>query len=495
MGRDADTEFFEILLFGALFSLFIMTDFPGKRQLLLFQSFNALSYWIILGTPIVLLTLWLGGGSRAVGIVSSVMPFLAILQIPSTRYITRLGYRRAMLAGWTSRTLMILGFVALPFFKDVWSANHLVLALVGILFTWSLLRGLANVSWFPWLRGLVPEQCRGRYFAAENIYVQLMSLIIFSLSGMIIGKEPNAIRFAIIYFVSFSAGMVSLYFLGRIPNVEIPPHEEAWGSILPAVKNVFRDKNFRRFLIFIIVWTLSSSGFDSFVVLFLKRESALPERMILWLGAISSGAMIAALLGAGKFLDRWGSKPVMKICISAILIYLCFWLMLAEGVFKPHLWLMICLFVYNGMVKATIWTATWRLLFMSVPHKNSLMSLAIFNTGVGIFGGATPLLWGFMIPKFPTDYFHPFGYYFMANMLLTLLAFVMLQKVKEKKAGRTRDVAIALLTLPMRSAMQLLSMLPLFQQEGKTQEEAVEEDPCEAASTKALKSDNCSDRS
>jgi len=472
-----------------------MTDFPAKRHLYLFQSFNALSYWIILGTPIVLLTLWLGGGSRAVGIVSSVMPFLAILQIPSTRYITRLGYRRAMLAGWTSRTMMILGFVALPFLKNIWSSNHLVLALVAILFTWSFLRGLANVSWFPWLRGLVPEQYRGRYFAWENIYVQLMSLIIFFLSGLIVGRSPTAFCFSIIYFISFAAGMASLFFLGRIPNVEIPPHEEAWGPILPAVRHVFRDKNYRRFLIFIFIWTLSNSGFDSFIVLFLRQESALSERMILWLGAISSGAMIAALLGAGKFLDRWGSKPVMKICLSAILIYLCFWMMLAEGVFKPHLWLLICLFIYNGMVKATIWIATWRLLFVTAPQRNSLMSLAMFNTGVGVFGGATPLFWGFMIPQFPTDYFHSFGYYFMANMVLTLLALMMLQKVREKKSAKTWDVALALLTLPMRSALNLLCMLSIFQNREKAQEDEAADGSNAAASTKALNSDNCSGRS
>jgi len=146
-------------------------------------------------------------------------------------------------------------------------------------------------------------------------------------------------------------------------------------------------------------------------------------------------------------------------------------------------------------VKATIWIATWRLLFVTAPQRNSLMSLAMFNTGVGVFGGATPLFWGFMIPQFPTDYFHSFGYYFMANMALTLLALMMLQKVREKKSAKTWDVALALLTLPMRSALNLLCMLSIIQNREKVQEDEATEGANAAASTKALNSDNCSGRS
>jgi len=464
-----------------------MANFPGRRYLYLFQSFNALSYWIILGSPIVLLTLWLGGDSRAVGIVSSIMPFLTILQIPSTRYIARLGYQRAMLAGWTSRTTIILGLVFLPFLKGIWSPERLILILVIFLFSWSFLRGMANASWLPWLKELIPPEQRGRYFAGENVCIQVMSLIILFLSGLILGNQPTAFRFSIIYFFSFTAGMVSLIFLGRIPSVEIVGYDESRTSIFTSLKNALRDIPYRRFLLFIFIFTLSNAGFDSFTVLFLKRETMLADRMILWLGAASSASMIGSLVFAGGLIDRWGSRPIMKICLIQTIVCLTIWVLLSEHALNPIILLMILLFIFYGIVKATIWIATWRLTFISVPHKNSLMALAIFNTGMGILGGISPLAWGYLLNKIPHGWLSPFGYYFLSLMLLTLAAFVALSRVREAKAEQTRDVAIALLTLPVRSIVQLIGIFPRgrrFIQDYGIQEKSPEPE----ADTKAQKS-------
>jgi len=464
-----------------------MSNFEGRSTLYSFQSFNALSYWIILGPPIVLLTLWLGGDSRAVGIVSSIMPFLTILQIPSTRYIARLGYRRAMLTGWTSRTMIILGLVFLPFFKGIWSPERLMLVLVFFIFSWSFLRGMANASWLPWLKELIPSGQRGRYFAWENIFIQVMSLIILFLSGLILGNKPTALRFSIIYFISFASGVVSLLFLGRIPSVEISGCDESRTSIFTSLKNAVRDISYRRFLLFIFIFTLSNAGFDSFTVLFLKRETALADRMILWLGAASSASMIGSLVFAGGLIDRWGSRPIMKICLIQTIVYLTVWVLLSERALNPVILLMVFLFIFYGMVKATIWIATWRLTFISVPHTNSLMALAIFNTGMGILGGISPLVWGYLLNKIPHVWLSPFGYYFLSLILLTLAAFMALSRVREAKAEQTRDVAIALLTLPVRSIVQLIGFFPRGRR--FTQDYGIQDEPPEPeADTRAQKS-------
>jgi len=436
------------------------SDFPGQSSLYLFQSFNALSFSIVLGSPIVLLTTWLGGGSEAVGIVTAIMPFLTIMQIPSTIYIPKWGYRKVMLAGWTTRTLMLLGIVILPFFREVLSSFWLIGILVFCLFSWSFLRGMTNASWLPWIRALVPEEKRGRYFAAEQRYIQLMTLIILFLSGIILGRQPNAWRFSLIYMISFAFGLVSIRFLSRIPSPPVPKEEHIKDSLIKSIGAVLKHNNYRRFLYFALIWTIANAGFDAFTVLFLKREAGLADRSILWLGAVGSAGMIFVLFFAGGFSDKWGSRPVMKICLSGTILCQAVFVLLAQGVFSVSPGILVPLFLVFGCVRATVWIANWRLSLISVPRSASLVALALYSTSSGILGGATPLVWGFILDRMPGRFLNPFGYYFLFAVILNFIAFLILMRVKEDKAEHTLNVALALFQQPMRSILQLMGYSP-----------------------------------
>ena len=470
------------------------SDFPGRSALYLFQSFNALSYSIVLGSPIVLFTTWLGGGSEAVGMVTAIMPFLTIMQIPSTKYIPKWGYRRVMLAGWTARTMMLLGIVFLPFFREIWSSTLLIGTLVFCLFSWSFLRGMTNASWLPWIRALVPEERRGRYFAGEQRYIQLMTLIILIFSGVILGREPNAWRFSLLFLISFATGITSLRFLSRIPSPPVPKEEHIKDSLLKTILEVLRHKNYRQFLYFALIWTVANAGFDAFSVLFLKREAGLTERAILWLGAVGSVGMISVLFFAGGFSDKWGSRPVMKICLGGTVVCQLVWVFLAQGYFPISPPVMIPLYLVFGCVRATIWIANWRLTLISVPRSASMVALALYSTSSGILAGATPLAWGFVLDRIPVNFLSPFGYYFLFAALLNLLAFLILMRVQEDNAKHTLNVALALFQQPMRSILQMIGYSPKSEEtagnNGSYPERALD-----AADTRAEKSDNCSGRS
>ena len=434
-----------------------MPGFRGRTHLYLFQAFNSLSFWIILRSPIVLLTAWLGGGSQAVGIVTSIMPFLTVMQIPSTRYIARFGYRRVMLAGWTARTMIILGIVVLPFFKGIWPSRVLVLLLSCFIFCWSFFRGMANAAWLPWIKALVPEDQRGRYFAGQHRYIQLMGLLIFFLSGVILGKHPGAVHFSLIYGISFIAAMISLRFLSLVPSVRIPERERVGSPLLSEVKNILRVSNYRRFLVYAGLWTIANGGFEAFTVLYLKRETGIPEQEILWLGAAGAAAMIFILFFCGHFLDRWGSRPIMLLCLLGTMVYQGLWFCLTRGMFRPVFFNLVFLYFLYGIVRATIWIANWRLTLHAVPREKTLVALAVYTTGVGLLGGITPLVWGFLLARLPGDVISPFGWFFLTEIALNFLAFLVLRMVREESAEKTWNVALAILLFPMRSLSELMS--------------------------------------
>ena len=59
---------------------------PGTRNIYGFAFFNALSFQIILGSPMVLFAQAIGASSTVLGAIAGMTPLLVILQIPAARF-------------------------------------------------------------------------------------------------------------------------------------------------------------------------------------------------------------------------------------------------------------------------------------------------------------------------------------------------------------------------------------------------------------------------
>ena len=62
--------------------------FPlGMRNAFFFSAFNALSFQIVLSSPMVLYAKTLGASATVLGIIAGMMPLLVIFQIPAANHI------------------------------------------------------------------------------------------------------------------------------------------------------------------------------------------------------------------------------------------------------------------------------------------------------------------------------------------------------------------------------------------------------------------------
>src|SRR6266571_1004955 len=80
---------------------------PGLHNAFLFSGFNALSYPLVLSSPMVLYAKTLGASATVLGILAGMMPLLVIFQIPAAQYVSRVGYKKFVFAGWGIRVLLI----------------------------------------------------------------------------------------------------------------------------------------------------------------------------------------------------------------------------------------------------------------------------------------------------------------------------------------------------------------------------------------------------
>ena len=98
-----------------------------------FSFFNAVSFQIVLGAPVILFAKSLGASSLVLGTIAALTPLLTILQLVAARFLHRTGYKRFVMAGWGARTVFTLCIAVLPLWPGLVPGVRLWL-LVGALF-------------------------------------------------------------------------------------------------------------------------------------------------------------------------------------------------------------------------------------------------------------------------------------------------------------------------------------------------------------------------
>src|SRR2546422_3538124 len=150
------------------------------------------------------------------------MPMLVIFQIPAASYIPRLGFKRFVYAGWGTRVMFIFAMALVPLAGGFLDANNRLGLLLVLLFCFNLSRGISSCAWLPWITALVPASLRGRYLARDAAVQNSGSFMTFLVAAACLAGQPRAWQFAVLFAFSAVAGAVSLSFLKRIPDAEMP---------------------------------------------------------------------------------------------------------------------------------------------------------------------------------------------------------------------------------------------------------------------------------
>src|SRR5207245_891124 len=140
---------------------------PGLHNAFLFSAFNALSFQIVLSSPMVLYAKGLGASATVLGVIAGMMPLLVIFQIPAANYIPRLGFKRFVYAGWGTRVLFIFVMALVPLTGRFLDRKNRLALMLMLLFGFNLSRGISSCAWLPWITALVPPDLRGKYLVRD----------------------------------------------------------------------------------------------------------------------------------------------------------------------------------------------------------------------------------------------------------------------------------------------------------------------------------------
>ena len=434
---------------------------PELRPAYWFVTFNALSYQIVLGSPMVLYAKHLEASATVLGILTGMTPLLVIFQIPAARHIGRVGYKRFVFAGWGTRVMFIFLIGLAPLtgrFLDVPSQIALMLFL---LFGFNLSRGISSAAWLPWITALVPAEVRGHYLARDSACVNVGSCTTLLLAGLVLGSTPGAWQFSTIFLFSAAMGVVSLSFLKRIPEAARPALESQSRAPVPW-QAIAAHPPFRKLLWMNVAWAFAYGGLATFTVAFLKASAGMAEGSILGLTATSYLGGLGGLLLFGARLDRHGSKPVLAMTLLAWVVVLVGWTLLAGGLIPAPLPFVVGLQLAMGLGYALFTMANTRLAMAVVPVMGRDHFFALFSVVGSLALGIAPVFWGVLIDAFgPRELWwlglsvNRFSLFFALVTVACGVTVVLARRLDEPRATNIEELLRDLLAqMPLRSWMR-----------------------------------------
>lgn len=369
---------------------------PGAKNIFLFTVFNALSYQIILSSPMILYAKSLGARATVLGILAGMTPLLVIFQIPAARYVESVGYKKFIYAGWGMRVAFISGMALVPFAGFFLDRTTQLILLLMLLFGFNLSRGISSCAWLPWMASLIPSELRGRYLLRDAAFLNVSSFAIFLVVAFSLGADPKAWQFASLFAFSAAMGAMSLVFIKRIPEPERMTPIRTSREPVPW-REIASHPPFRKLLWMNCAWSFAYGGINTFVVSFLKTEVGLSERVIMLVSSATFAGGLCSLWFLDSRLDRFGSKPVLTFSMLVWIVLLGAWVCLAGKLIPPWLSVLVALQFLMGLTASLVTLSNTRLAMVIVPEMGRSHFFALFSVVASLTLGLSPILWGLSI--------------------------------------------------------------------------------------------------
>jgi MFS family permease len=419
---------------------------PRATNSFRFSLFNAVNFQITLGAPMVLYAKALGGSATTIGIVASLAPLMTVLQLPTAYFIPKVGYKGFVLFGWSIRAVLLFTLAILPLLVFLPAAVQVELLLV-CLFLFNVVRGISTGAWLPWLTALVPANARGAFLRFDQFHMQCGGMIAIATSTIVLWSGGQPWQFALLFAISGLAGMLSLHFVRKIPDIEIGEQARSSGQPVPWLE-ILKYPPFAKLLIFNVVYNWVVGGLAAFVIAFLEGRAGYTAGQVLAVSLAAAVGAFASVPFFGLVLERTGSKPLLGLAMTLYLVGILFWVLVTSGTVPPHYLLVGSNYFILGVAGALFSIANTRIAMDTMPVMGRNHFFSLFTVFASLSLGLAPIFWGVFLDtlgknEFSIGFFqvNRFSTYFILLSLLGIVTFFLAKPLVEKK-GKPFDTAV-----------------------------------------------------
>jgi len=417
---------------------------PGSFNAHWYNFFNALSFQIMMGAPIILFTKSLGASSTVIGIVASFTPLMTIFQLPAARFLDRFGYREFVLMGWGLRTVLIFVVASVPMLSFLDDQSKMAV-LLAILFIFNLLRGISSAAWMPWIAELIPEARRGRFLSLDQLFMYAGCLISLAVSAVVMAGQVDPWEYSLVFFVSALGGVMSLVFIKRIPEVSSPDSVKRSSTPVPW-RAMMAYPPFLRIIVFNLLYMAVVGSLGVFTVEYLKETIGFDVSTVLVLSGFSFIGALIALPFCGRFIDRTGSKPLLIAATALFFFVILGWFLLSSSVLPPSFILVACLNLVTGAASASFNLGNVRIVMATMPEMGRNHFFALFTVITSLGLGASPVVWGLTLDAIGTIdiaagifTIKRHSVYFLALLVFNILSALAIRLLVENPSAQSQE--------------------------------------------------------
>jgi len=377
----------------------------------------------------------LGANNAEIGILSSIPNFFITLsQTFAGKYIEKRGRKNVAVRLSLIQKLIWLPIILIPLFflkEGVW-LFILFLTLSNVVLSF------ANTAWSSWIGGLVPEKIRGRYFGKRNTIQATFSFFTALLGGWLLGITNSLFGFSLIFFLAFVFGLISYFYLAKIPVVNYKKSNEKNGiRVLDFLKEFKKYKNFYPFTKHMSLLSFAVNIASPFFTVYMLSVMKVGYE---WYGIIVAVDILTRILMTrywGKLSDKFGDRTIMSLCNILIVFYPFFFL------FVQNTFHLILVSIFSGITWSGFDLSSFNYLLDVTPPEKRPSYIANYKISVGTALFFAPLIGGFVAQNL-TIFLNGLQLLFVISFILrgivTAYGLPRLKEVRAKKVLPVTDV-------------------------------------------------------
>lgn len=329
-----------------------------------------------------------------------------------------------------------------------------VAILVAIIAVSSLFGSLGNVAWLSWMADLVPPETRGRYFGKRNMIASFAGMVITVIGGRFLTSwnqhfsDSNPFGYVILFAAGLAFGLVSSWFLSRMPESQPPAAPEGTPLSPSRFLLPLKDHSFVALILFVSLWSfgiqLAAPFYNVYMIEFLRLSFS---NMAL-LATLSTLTTLIMMKVWGPISDRLGNRPVIVVSTWVLILIPFIWI--AATPRAPGLPLLVA-FALSGAFMAGASLSQFNILIKLSPQRGRSIYLALFAAITGLAGAIAPIVGGFLVRRLSTLHLAvaghpiiPLDLLFLLSSAVQLVALVFLAGVREESAATPMAVILQL---------------------------------------------------
>ena len=431
------------------------------------------------GVFVVAFAILLGAPNTVVGILAATPSLAQLLQIPSVYLLRRFRSRRMLnfLTTLGSR-ITILMMALIPFVST--SETGLVLLVVLVAVQASFV-AIGSPSWNSLLRDLVPEERLGSFFSRRMALMAAVAVVVSLLGGLFVSEWEHwnlgdpAYSFSALFFMAFSAGLISVYYITTLPEPKMAPIEKQ-ATFSELISKPYQDDNFRNLMLFSGVWSFSTALAAPFFTVYLLTRLLMDLSFVTVLSAITQIMSILFFRFWGRLSDRFANKSVLLVTVPLFMVGTLLWTFssVAESI-SIILPFLILIHIIMGVSAAGVNLTSGNIGLKLAPRGQAASYLAARGIIIAIAGAIAPLVGGLLADFFTgrhlfltfnweapegtivfnTVDFSGLDFVFLISVVIGVYSHHRLALVKEVGEVKEKDVIDAILSETRRNVRTL----------------------------------------